>query len=95
MGNAALPTVRPKVQTAPVEEVAPPEVPPPLVLHYIGFSENVTKQKIVAMIFFQEQVTAVQEGDTLGQGFKVIKITAKELQVEGPDGKILTFPLGG
>jgi len=92
--NTALPPVLPKGKTTPDEDITPPEAPS-LTLHYIGFSENVSQHKFVAMVFFQEQVTAVQEGDTLGPGFKIRKITAKELQVEGPDGKILTFSLGG
>jgi hypothetical protein len=95
LGNQDMPLVMPKVKTTADEESPAAESQPPLVLHYIGFGYNQTKQKYFAMIFFQEQVTTVQEGDTLGPGWKVVKITAKELQVEGPDGKPLTFSREG
>jgi len=95
LGNQVMPPVMPKVKTTADEETPAAESQPPLVLHYIGFGYNQTKQKYFAMIFFQEQVTTVQEGDTLGPGWKVVKITAKELQVEGPDGKPLTFSREG
>jgi len=95
LGNQVMPPVMPKVKTTADEETPAAESQPPLVLHYIGFGYNQTKQKYFAMIFFQEQVTTVQEGETLGPGWKVVKITAKELQVEGPDGKPLTFSRDG
>lgn len=93
--NPVVPPVMPKVKTTANEEAPADESQPALVLHYIGFGYNQTKQKYFAMIFFQEQVTTVQEGDTLGPGWKVVKITAKELQIEGPDGKPLTFSREG
>ena len=95
MQNPVVPAVMPKVKTTANEEAPADESQPSLVLHYIGFGYNQTKQKYFAMIFFQEQVTTVQEGDALGPGWKVVKITAKELQVEGPDGKPLTFSREG
>lgn len=95
LGNQVMPPVMPKVKTTADEETQAAESQPPLVLHYIGFGYNQTKQKYFAMIFFQEQVTTVQEGDTLGPGWKVVKITAKELQAEGPEGKSLTFSREG
>jgi hypothetical protein len=95
LGNQVMPPVMPKVKTTADEETPAAESQPPLVLHYIGFGYNQTKQKYFAMIFFQEQVTTVQEGEALGPGWKVVKITAKELQVEGPDGKPLTFSREG
>jgi hypothetical protein len=95
LGNQGSPPVMLKVKTTADEEIPAAESQPPLVLHYIGFGYNQTKQKYFAMIFFQEQVTTVQEGDTVGPGWKVVKITAKELQVGGPDGKPLTFSREG
>jgi hypothetical protein len=96
-GAEDLPLVMPKLKTTlPSEEAPPGETQaPPLTLHYIGYSYNETKQKFVALVFFEDQVTAVQEGDILPMGWKVLKITAKELQAEGPDKKPLTFSREG
>jgi hypothetical protein len=95
--SEGLPLVMPKVKTAPANEGASSgeSIAPPLTLHYIGYSYNETKQKFVALVFFEDQVTAVQEGDILPMGWKVLKITAKELHAEGPDKKPLTFSREG
>lgn len=87
----------PRVKTTiPNREVPSEESQaPPLILHYIGHVYNKTKQKFVALVFCQEQVMAVQEGDILPTGWKVLKITAKELEIEGPDKKPLTFSIEG
>ena len=96
-GGAILPVEMPKVKTTiPSREVPSEESQATaLVLHYIGYSFNKTKQKFVALVFFEEQVTAVQEGDILPPGWKVLKITAKELEIEGPDKKSQTFSREG
>jgi len=96
-GTEGLPLVMPKLKTTPPpDEAASGESQAPsLTLHYIGHVYNKTKQKFVALIFFEEQVTAVQEGDILPTGWKVLKITAKEMEVEGPDKKIQTFSIEG
>jgi hypothetical protein len=96
-GTEGLPLVMPKLKTTLPPEEAPSgeSQAPPLTLHYIGYSYNETKQKFVALVFFEEQVTAVQEGDILPMGWKVLKITAKELEVEGPDKKSRTFSREG
>jgi len=96
-GTEGLPLVMPKLKTTlpPEEAPAGESQVPPLILHYIGYTYNQTKQKFVALVFFEEQVTAVQEGDILPMGWKVLKITAKELEVEGPDKKSRTFSREG
>ncbi len=97
LGYDGPPLVIPKVKTQlPPDEALPAEnQAPPLILHYIGYSYNETKKKFVALVFFQEQVTAVEEGDILPPDWKVLKITAKELEIEGPDKKSLKFSREG
>jgi len=89
--------VIPKLRTtqSPQEATSGESQPSSLILHYIGYSYNETKKKYVALVFFEEQVTAVQEGDILTPGWKVLKIKAKDLEVEGPDKKIQTFSIEG
>jgi hypothetical protein len=96
-GTEGLPLVMPQLKTSlpPQEARSGESQAPSLMLHYIGYSYNKTKQKFVALVFFEEQVTAVQEGDVLPTGWKVLKITAKELEIEGPDKKIQTFSIEG
>jgi hypothetical protein len=97
MGIDALPSMMPKEKNAtPDQGAASGETQTsPMILHYIGYSYNQTKQKFVALIFFEEQVTPVQEGDLLIPGWRVMKITAKELEIEGPDKKLQTFSREG
>ena len=38
---------------------------------------------------------AVAEGESLANGLKVVRITRRELEIQGPDGKSLTFALEG
>lgn len=96
-GTEVLPLVVPKLKTTlPAEEGTSGESQPTsLSLHYIGYCYNETKKKYIALVFFEEQVTPVQEGDMLAPGWKILKITAKELEVEGPDKKSQTFSLEG
>jgi hypothetical protein len=71
------------------------EAPPVLALRYIGYSRASGTKKIVALVMVDAQASAVEEGETLPQGYKVVRITVKEIEVQGPDGKSVTFALEG
>jgi len=95
---AEQPAVAPP-KTAPLSREGVPErvnegVPAPAV-RYIGFSRAVGTKKIIALVLFDGQPTAVGEGETLAPGYTVIRITPGEIQVRGPDGKESRFALEG
>jgi Tfp pilus assembly protein PilP len=62
-------------------------------LRYVGYIQS--KQKVVGLILLDGQALAVEEGDSVGQGFKILKISAKEMEVEEPSGKLVTLALEG
>jgi hypothetical protein len=78
---------------APELPVAP--TPPAFSLRYVGFIHNRARAKIVGLVMFEGQFVSVEEGDLLGQVWKVVRITAEGLDVEGPDGALQTFVLEG
>jgi Tfp pilus assembly protein PilP len=64
-----------------------------LSVRYIGYIQ--ARQKIIALILFEEKATTVEEGDMLGELGRVIKVTSGELEIQGPDGKSQRFALEG
>jgi hypothetical protein len=82
--------------TAPPEKVEP-EVPsrPAFALRYVGFIQNRARMKVVGLVMFEGQFLSVEAGDAVGPGWKVRRVTDKEVEVEGPDGASLVFALEG
>lgn len=88
------PAVRPGAKPAADKSVEE-EAQPTLALRYLGFSRVVASKKIVALVLVDGQAAAVEEGEAVGAGYKILKITSKEIEVQGPDGRSLTFPREG
>ncbi|MFQ5721285.1 MAG: hypothetical protein ACE5GI_02175 [Candidatus Aminicenantales bacterium] len=65
----------------------------PLDLRYIGYIDN--GEKIVALIIFEGQAVAVQEGDKLNEKIKVGKITTREIEIIGPGHHRQQYSLQG
>lgn len=95
--NEVTPLVMPQVRTSVSSEEKPgiESGIPPLNMNYIGFSYNRTKKKYIALVMFEGQVIAVAEGETLGPSWKLLRITASEIEVQGLDGKTQKFGLEG
>jgi hypothetical protein len=62
-------------------------------VRYLGFIQS--KQKMTALVLFEGQAVAVAEGDALGPAWKVVKISAGLIEIQGEDGKSQTFALEG
>jgi len=69
--------------------------PPALELRFIGWSYGVAQKRLVGLVLLDGTAAAVAEGETLANGFTVTRITRREIEVRGPDGKTLTFALEG
>ena len=77
------------------EEGAVPAAPQEaaLNLRYIGYIQ--AKSKFIALVLFEGQAVAVGEGDMLGSAWKVAKIAAGEIEIQGLDEKSQKFALEG
>ncbi len=64
-----------------------------LTLRYIGYIDS--DQRIVALIIFEGQAVAVEEGERISEQYTVGKITTKKLEVIGPGNEIENFSLEG
>ena len=60
---------------------------------YIGYIRG--KIRITALVVFENQAMALEEGDMLGPIWKVVKITAEGIDIQGQDGSSRTLPLEG
>jgi hypothetical protein len=78
---------------APGQEAqAPPALS--INLRYIGFIEYVkSSKKLTALIILEGQAIAVEEGEVVGEGVRIGKITPKELEVIMPDATTKKFSL--
>jgi hypothetical protein len=88
MLGGPVPGAKPGVE-APAE--APPE--PALNLRYVGYVRG--KAKFLGLVLFNGQAVAVAAGETLGDNWKIVKVDAAEIEVQGPDGAALKFALEG
>jgi hypothetical protein len=79
----------------PAEKKNEEEARPAFALRYIGYSRSAASKKIVALVLIESQAQAVEEGDTIGAGYKVTRITRKEIEIQAPDGTNLQFALKG
>jgi len=66
---------------------------PSLSLRYIGFIKS--PRAIVGLVLVQGQALAVGTGDTVADWYKIGTITPKEIEITGPDGSKMTYPLEG
>jgi Tfp pilus assembly protein PilP len=64
-------------------------------IRYVGYINKISGGKIVALITFEENVLAVEEGEVIAEGVEVGKITRVEIEIIGPDSKKRKYPLEG
>jgi hypothetical protein len=83
-----VPGVKPDAAAA---ETLPPE--PPVNIRYVGFIQG--KEKFLALVLFNGLAVAVGPGETLGEIWKVARVAAAEIEIQGPDGSTLKFALEG
>jgi hypothetical protein len=67
----------------------------PLNIRYVGYINKISGGKIVALIFFEENMLAVEEDEVIAEGVEVEKITPVEIEIIGPDSKKRKYPLEG
>jgi hypothetical protein len=79
----------------PAEKKAEEDAAPAFALRYIGFSRSAAPKKIVALVLIDGQSQAVEEGDKVGAGYTVARITLKEIEIQAPDGTTLKFAWAG
>jgi len=99
-GDAALPgrplpAVDLPVVDEPAEADETAEAPPVLTvdLRYIGYVES--PRRLVALILFEGLAIAVAEGDVVGEGIRIGKVTSQQIEVILPDSSTRTFSLEG
>ncbi len=80
-------------EPAETKETAPA---PPVItvnLRYIGFI--ISARRLVALVIFEGQATAVVEGDVVGEGIRIGKVNREQVEVVLPDSSTRTFSLEG
>jgi Tfp pilus assembly protein PilP len=96
--------VRPDRPLLPADSQAPDEsaaadqtaeAPPVMTvnLRYIGFIES--PRRLVALVNFEGRAIAVVEGDVVGEGIRIGKVTRQQIEVVLPDSSTRTFSLEG
>lgn len=69
---------------------------PPLItvnLRYIGFIES--SQRMIALVVLEGQAIAVVEGEVVGEGIRIGKITRDQVEIVLPDSSTRLFSLEG
>lgn len=90
--SGGLPAVRRAAGPAvKVPEVPRPDAPPTfaLSLSYIGSIKS--GGRIIALVLRNGQTVSVADGDEIAPGYKVVRVTAEEIVVEGPNAERKTF----
>jgi len=62
-------------------------------IRYIGYIQS--GHRIVALIIFEEEALAVEEGEMISQDVRVGKVTPEEIELMGPDSKKRNYSLEG
>jgi hypothetical protein len=62
-------------------------------LSYVGYVRSA--KRMIALIVLDGQPDAVREGEMIRPGFKLVKITPRDIEVSGPDSKTQKFSLQG
>jgi len=62
-------------------------------LRYIGFISS--PHRLVALIIFEGRAIAVSEGDVVGEGIRIGRVTREQVEVLLPDSSTRTFSLEG
>jgi hypothetical protein len=76
----------------PGEPIATPPVMT-VNLRYIGFIES--SRRMIALVVFEGQAVAVVEGEVVGEGVRIGKITREQVEAILPDSSTRAFSLEG
>ena len=68
-------------------------VQPVFDFRYIGFVRS--SRKVTAVVIYNGLPYSVSEGEVLSQEIRILKITAKEIEIQGPDSGKKSFSLEG
>jgi len=71
--------------------VAAPEAAPAFALSLTYVGPIASTGKILAMVTVGSQSLPVSVGDEVSPGYKVIRISAESIDIEGPGGQVKTF----
>jgi hypothetical protein len=72
-----------------------PEVPAAFTLNMSYIGSVIAGGRTIALVLRNGQTVSVGEGDEIAPGYKVIRVTAQEIVVEGPNSERKTFPRQG
>jgi hypothetical protein len=90
---APAPAARPPVKPAATTSVPEPAPSFNLTLSYIGSIKS--GGQTIALVLRGGQTLSVKEGEEIVPGYKVIRLTAESIVVQGPTGETRTFPRQG
>jgi hypothetical protein len=80
-------------EAAATDETAVAPAAPTVNLRYIGYIES--PRRLVALVIFEGMAIAVVEGDVVGEGIRIGKVTIRQVEVILPDSSTRTFSLEG
>ncbi len=63
------------------------------VLQYVGYVHS--PRGVIGLVIVQGTAQAVAQGEPLQPGYTATRVTDKEIEVTGPDGKARIYPLQG
>jgi hypothetical protein len=85
----------PQVVTPARKLLTPAGGPPAFALNIVYVGSARSAGKIVALVLLDGQTTPVAEGDEITPGYKVLRVTADEIEVVGPNSERKTFTRQG
>jgi hypothetical protein len=96
-GTYGMPASAPMTAMRPVPKSRAPKVeePPAFVLNLVYVGSVRSSGKIVALVLRDGQTMPVAEGDEVVPGYKVVRVTPDEIEVEGPNSERKTFSRQG
>jgi hypothetical protein len=96
-GYYGTPASGPMIATRPALKPQTPKVeePPAFVLNLVYVGSVRSSGKIVALVIRDGQTMPVAEGDEVVPGYKVVRVTPDEIEVEGPNSERKTFSRQG
>jgi hypothetical protein len=80
-------------EAAAADETAQAPPAPTVNLRYIGYIES--PRRLVALVIFEGLAIAVVEGDVVGEGIRIGKVSSRQVEVILPDSSTRTFSLEG
>jgi len=94
-GQLAAPPVVPAGRPAPKRPGPAVKAETSFVLDLVYLGSVRSGGRIVALILRDGQTMSVAEGDQIIPGYTAVRVTAEEIEVEGPDSQRKTFPRQG